>query len=118
MPYDEFDNGLPFLVQAIDPITFFMLNNITHQKIQCMHQTTRPKNVRMSISLMFFNRRLPMCLADATKDEESWDARKIAPLVNTQRTFIKCWFLTFVPLPNIMETTLSEHSSVIHPRPL
>jgi hypothetical protein len=44
---DEFDEFLPFLVQVINPSTLFMLNNIMHQKVQGVHQTPRPKDVRM-----------------------------------------------------------------------
>lgn len=37
-----------------------------------------------------------MFLVDEVIEEESRVARNIAPLAKTPRTFIKCWFLTFV----------------------
>jgi hypothetical protein len=60
MPNDKFDGFLLSLVQLINPSTDFVIDNILHQNVQCVHQTLRPKDVRMhplndfSCSLTFY----------------------------------------------------------------
>jgi hypothetical protein len=44
--------------------------------------------------------------------EESCIARNTAPVAETPRILIKCWFLTFVQLSNIMDTPKSAESFV------
>jgi hypothetical protein len=50
--------------------------------------------------------------------EESCAARNIAPVVETPRTLIKCWFLAFVQPSDTMDTPWSPHSFVNRVRAL
>ena len=55
---------------------------------------------------------------DAIIEEESCAVRNIAPLAETPRTLMKCWFLTFVQPSHTIDTPMSDHSSVNRVRAL
>ena len=108
---------------------FSMLDNIMHQKVQGVNQIPRPKDVWMN-SLNDFTCSLTVCCIisdylnhirrtniiscfqeetemfweDAMIEEESCAARNTAPVAETPRTLIKCWFLTFVQPSDTMNT--------------
>ena len=44
---DKFYEFLPLLVQVINSSIVFMLDNIMHQKVQCLHQITKAKDAKI-----------------------------------------------------------------------